>query len=125
MSAYEFESTGEDWPDYTRRPRANIAPLLVGGFFAAVALVMQSPMAAWVRGFLSARPPRGQGVRPIDSTRPLWLVRESIIGRPKAAVAAAYGHPRTALIDGSLVQGGNAFWRSDAWYYALDSHTRT
>jgi hypothetical protein len=123
-----------------------VVPLLVGGAFAVVALAGRSKVGAWLRGFLSA----GAG----DTRRRLRLrlqherhpgglpaLRQSLLGRTKAQVAARFGPPRTAVIrqaapvasgTGTVGGGGGggalgqiAFWRADTWYYALDPDAQT
>jgi hypothetical protein len=103
-----------------------LAPLLIGGAFAVVALAGQSRVGHWLRGFLGARDVaarRRTRARRIESalvTPP--RMREMILGQSKAAVASRFGPPRTAVVSNATrTAGQNAFWVGDTWYYALDA----
>jgi hypothetical protein len=152
MSSY---SAADDWFDPTppprpragkrrRRPRkdgkggglasspaAAIAPLLIGSALAIVAIAGQSKFGAWLRGFFSTRtkalPPQSALLARVEEGLPLPLLRDSILGRRKVAVADLLGPPRTAVITRPTMGpvGQAAFWRADTWYYAIDGHTQT
>jgi hypothetical protein len=115
------------------------APLVIGGALAVVALAGQSRVGQWLRGFLSAgdvvtrrqlRARRAEG-----GLIPPHRLREMILGRSKASVAARFGPPRTAVMhaaarssnsSGGIPSAGpSAFWRADTWYYAFDPATQT
>src|SRR5688500_3052700 len=97
MSSY---SAADDWFDATPPPHgmrghrsaANaLAPLLIGGALALVAMAGQSKLGAWLRGFFSVRtralPPQGALLQRVDEGLPLPLLRDSLLGRRKVAVA--------------------------------------
>ena len=108
-----------------------LAPLLIGSALAIVALAGQSKLGAWLRGFFSVRtktlPPQSALLARVDEGLPLPLLRDSIIGRRKVAVADLLGPPRAAVITRSPMGpvGQAAFWRADTWYYAIDEQTKT
>ena len=135
MSAYEF-SESNDSIIRCRPPRSgptvqSIAPILVGGIIAAVALAARSPLVAWLRGFLSAARERcasgglsqghGGHVDGLCLDRPLWAIRQRLLGRRKSSVAAALGPPRTAVLPTGVVPAGNrpSYWHADTWYYPV------
>jgi hypothetical protein len=148
-----FYPTADDWlePDdddakrrdvsegKPRRPRpsspaAVIAPFILAGAFTLVALAGRSKLGAWLRGFLSPRrdlPAQDELPRDVATGRlPLPLLRESILGRRKVAVADRLGPPRTAVITGNPAAGPapvgqSAYWRADVWYYAVDPESQT
>lgn len=137
MSSY---SAADDWFDAfppTPRPRRRrspadaIAPLLIGGALAIVALAGQSKLGAWLRGFFSVRskslPPQSALLDRVGEGLPLPLLRDSLLGRRKVAVADLLGPPRTAVITRPSLGpvGQAAFWRADTWYYAIDRQTQT
>lgn len=115
-----------------RDAAAAIAPLLIGSALAIVAIAGQSKLGSWLRGFFSTRtnelPPQSALMARVSEGLPLALLRDSILGRRKVAVADLLGPPRTAVITRpsagkKIVQA--AFWRADTWYYAIDGHTQT
>ena len=133
MSSY---SAADDWfesfpPRRSSRRRASLAPLLIGGAMAIVALAGQSKVGAWLRGFFSIRtkslPPQGALIERVNEGLPLPLLRDSILGRRKVAVADLLGPPRTAVITRPSigVVGQAAFWRADTWYYEVDPTSQT
>jgi len=122
-------------PD-NRRPA--LAPILIGGVVAIAVLALRSPIAAWIKGFLSPReePADLTGNSLLDRDLSPSALRRAILGKGKTAVAAACGAPRTAAggsagSSGKVViggaRGGRApnFWNADTWYYPLDSRTQT
>ena len=108
-----------------------LGPLLIGSALAIVAIAGQSKLGAWLRGFLSARmkelPPQSALLARVNEGLPLPLLRDSILGRRKVAVADLLGPPRTAVITRPTMGpvGQAAFWRADTWYYAIDRRTQT
>jgi hypothetical protein len=108
-----------------------LGPLLIGSALAIVAIAGQSKLGAWLRGFLSARtkelPPQSALLARVNEGLPLPLLRDSILGRRKVAVADLLGPPRTAVITRPTIGpvGQAAFWRADTWYYAIDRRTQT
>ena len=112
-------------------PAAAIAPLLIGSALAIVAIAGQSKLGAWLRGFFSTRtktlPPQSALLARVEEGLPLALLRDSILGRRKVAVADLLGPPRTAVITRPTMGkiGQAAFWRADTWYYAIDGRTQT
>ncbi len=110
---------------------ATLAPLLIGSALAIVALAGESKLGAWLRGFFSVRtkslPPQSALLARINEGLPLTLLRDSILGRRKVAVADLLGPPRTAVITRPSIGpvGQAAFWRADTWYYAIDGRTQT
>ena len=140
MSSY---SAADDWFDSTPPPRAGevrrrrrlgngaIAPLLIGSALAIVAIAGQSKLGAWLRGFFSVRtktlPPQSALLARVNEGLPLPLLRDSLLGRRKVAVADLLGAPRTAVITRPSMGpiGQAAFWRADTWYYAIDGRTQT
>jgi len=142
MSSY---SAADDWFEAfppprpragkaSRRRRAGnraLAPLLIGSALAIVAIAGQSKLGAWLRGFFSVRtkslPPQSALLARVNEGLPLALLRDSLLGRRKVAVADLLGAPRTAVITRPTIGpvGQAAFWRADTWYYAIDGRTRT
>ena|ERR1043165_5367580 len=121
MSAYEIDDEGALAP----RPRS-LAPILVGGLLVALAAAMQWPISQWLRGFLSHRPRiAGKGNWLLDRGVPIEVIRESVLGRGKTTVAAAFGAPRTAAIGRGQFSDAAAFWYADTWYYPVDSKSKT
>jgi len=112
------------------RDRAGLfGPLLIGGACAVVALAGQSRLGQWLRGFLSAHDvaTRRYSRRRVEAglMTPARM-REMILGQAKAAVAAGFGPPRTAVVYNSTrTAGQGAFWVADTWYYAIDAASRT
>jgi len=111
-----------------RRP--HLTPILVGTAIAVVILAGQSKVGAWLRGFFTAprtRPPRDALARRIEGGFQLPAVRDSILGRRKAAVVATYGTPPTAVAASGQIAFGNrgAFWSADTWYYPVDPRAQT
>jgi hypothetical protein len=112
-------------------PAAALAPLLIGSALAIVAIAGQSKFGAWLRGFFSTRtktlPPQTALLARVEEGLPLPLLRDSILGRRKVAVADLLGPPRTAVITRPTMGkiGQAAFWRADTWYYAIDGRTQT
>jgi hypothetical protein len=109
------------------------APLIIGGALAVIALAGDSKLGAWLRGFFSVRtkslPRQGALIERVNEGLPLSLLRDSLLGRRKVAVADLLGPPRTAVITrptaGVQVVGPAAFWRADIWYYAIDPQMQT
>lgn len=95
---------------------------LVGGAMMVIALAGQTRLGAWLRGFLSAGEESAR-VR-LRAGVSLPRVRELILGRPKAYVAATLGPPRTARL-GYGPPTAKGFWRGDTWYYAIDPSEQT
>jgi hypothetical protein len=141
MSSY---SAADDWFDPSPPPgprsrkarrrrdgRSALAPLLIGSALAIVAIAGQSKLGSWLRGFFSTRtkalPPQSALLARVEKGLPLPLLRDSILGRRKVAVADLLGAPRTAVITRPTMGavGQAAFWRADTWYYAIDSATQT
>jgi hypothetical protein len=100
-----------------------LAPFIIGGALFLVALSGQSRLGQWLRGFfdgldhstrrrLQSRV-HGQMLSPAR-------LRERILGRPKAHIAAEFGPPRTAVFASHTPVAQPAFWRGDTWYYAID-----
>ena len=112
-------------------PAAVLAPLLIGSALAIVAIAGQSKFGAWLRGFFSTRtrtlPPQSALLARVEEGLPLSLLRDSLLGRRKVAVADLLGPPRTAVIMRPTMGpvGQAAFWRADTWYYAIDGRTQT
>jgi hypothetical protein len=112
-------------------PAHVLAPLLIGGALALVAIAGHSKIGAWLRGFFSARtkafPPQSALMERVNEGLPLPLLRDSILGRRKVAVADLLGPPRTAVIIRPTMGkvGQAAFWRADTWYYAIDREAQT
>jgi hypothetical protein len=110
---------------------AALAPLLIGSALAIVAIAGQSKLGSWLRGFFSARtqelPPQSALLARVREGLPLPLLRDSLLGRRKVAVADLLGPPRTAVITRPTMGkiGQAAFWRADTWYYAVDGRTQT
>jgi hypothetical protein len=108
-----------------------LAPLLIGSALAIVAMAGQSKFGAWLRGFFSVRtrslPPQSALLARVEEGLPLPLLRDSILGRRKVAVADLLGPPRTAVITRPTMGpvGQAAFWRADTWYYAIDGESQT
>jgi hypothetical protein len=108
-----------------------LAPLLIGSALAIVAIAGQSKLGAWLRGFFSVRtkslPPQSALLERVNEGLPLPLLRDSLLGRRKVAVADLLGPPRTAVITRPTMGpvGQAAFWRADTWYYAIDDKTQT
>ena len=108
-----------------------IAPLLIGSALAIVAIAGQSKLGSWLRGFFSTRtkelPPQSALLARVSEGLPLPLLRDSLLGRRKVAVADLLGPPRTAVITRPTIGkiGQAAFWRADTWYYAIDRETQT
>ena len=123
-----------DIPDRRNRSSAAgvgllLTPILVGGALALVALAGKSRIGLWLRGFLSAgdAAARDELRRRInDGTMTRLMLRDWLVGRTKAQIAARFGPPRTAALrtGGSEPTGQAAFWRADTWYYALQDDTR-
>ena len=115
------------------RPRgAVIVPLIVGGVVGAVVLAMRSPIAAWIRGFLSDIPGPSDlsGSSLLDRGLAPAALRGKLVGRGKSTVAATCGAPRTAAggSAGKILVGRKRredFWQADTWYYPLDSRSQT
>jgi hypothetical protein len=109
--------------------RMPLAPLLVGGVVAAVVLALRSPVAAWIKGFLSEvpRPCDFTGMSLLDRGLAPQALRSSLLGRGKSAVAATCGAPRTAAGASGKVGIGRQpnFWSADTWYYPIDSSAQT
>jgi hypothetical protein len=144
MSSY---SAADDWFDsvppppprvrYVRRreggasPVGVLAPLLIGSALAIIAMAGESKLGAWLRGFFSVRtktlPPQNALLARVGEGLPLPLLRDSILGRRKVAVADLLGPPRAAVITRPTMGpvGQAAFWRADTWYYAIDGQTQT
>jgi hypothetical protein len=150
MSSY---SAADDWFDPTPPPRpraagdkrsrrrrrnrdhsspaAALAPLLIGSALAIVSIAGQTKLGAWLRGFFSTRtktlPPQSALLARVAEGLPLPLLRDSLLGRRKVAVADLLGPPRTAVITRPTMGkiGQAAFWRADTWYYAIDGRTQT
>jgi hypothetical protein len=125
---------------FTANPRrlslaANpFAPLIIGGAMAAVALAGETKLGAWLRGFFSVRtkslPPQRALLDRVGEGLTLPLLRDSILGRRKVAIADLLGQPRTAVItrpqtSAPATVGQAAFWRADTWYYVIDPRTQT
>lgn len=100
--------------------------LLIGGAMLVVALAGNTRVGAWLRGFLSAAhvPARIRLRSRLHGGLTSLRLRELILGRPKAYVAATFGPPRTAVL-GQSRPSEKAFWRGDTWYYAVDADDRT
>ena len=145
MSSY---SAADDWfepyrpphPRARRRRRSGdddaspidvLAPLLIGSALAIIALAGESKFGAWLRGFFSVRtttlPPQSALLARVQEGLPLPLLRDSILGRRKVAVADLLGPPRAAVItrQSPAPVGQAAFWRADTWYYAVDGRAKT
>jgi len=112
-----------------RRPRTTgdgLAPFIIGGALLIVALSGRSRLGQWLRGFFDGLDPstrrrlqsrvHGQILSPAR-------LRERILGRPKAHIAAEFGPPRTAVFTSHAPVAQPAFWRGDTWYYAIDPRT--
>ena len=109
-------------------PAGVLAPLLIGGALAFVALAGESRVGQWLRGFLSARDvvTRRRTRRRVESGLAPADLREMLLGQTKALIAARFGPPRTAVVShAARVAGQAAFWRADTWYYAVDPATQT
>jgi hypothetical protein len=108
------------------RRGSRIAPLLLGGTLAAIALAGWTRVGAWLRGFFSVHY-EDAALLPlrIDDERSLFLLRESILGRAKSDVAAACGFPRSAAFAGGQIADGpySDYWHADIWYYPLDARS--
>ncbi len=113
---------------FSRRPP--IAPVLIGGVVAVVLFTLRSPVAAWIKGFLShpAEPTNLTGTSLLNRNVSPCVVRNSILGRGKSAVAACCGAPRTAAgAAGKVVIGSRRpnYWNADTWYYPINARTQT
>jgi len=127
MSDLSYHGDAAFGESSSRRPL--IVPLIVGGAIAAVVLVLRSPVAAWIRGFLSEVPQPGDltGLSLLDRGLSRRSLQQSILGRGKSAVAATCGAPRTAAGGKRKVVIGRqpSFWTADTWYYPIDSQAQT
>ena len=130
----DFSTTSGDvfWADASRQMGGRgplLAPLLIGGALAFVALAGQSSIGQWLRGFFSWRDPiaRDRLRRRVHGGVPPARLRQALLGRSKASVASHIGPPRTAVMKhaGGGATGQTGFWRADTWYYAVDSASRT
>src|SRR4051812_45515748 len=105
------------------RTFAGLAPLLIGSAMLLVALSGRSRVGQWLRGFFDgldhATRRRRQSRLHAEVLSPSRL-RELILGRPKAFIAAEFGPPRTAVFSSPTPVAQPAFWRGDTWYYAID-----
>ena len=103
------------------------APLIVGGVIAVVFLALRSPVASWIRGFLSDVPEPADftGMSLLDRGIAPQSLRRTIVGRGKSGVAAVLGAPRTAAgARGKVMRKQPNFWNADTWYYPLDSRAQ-
>jgi hypothetical protein len=121
-------SSYNDWPgDAGRpvRPRRDLGPLIVTSVVAAWMFALNTPFGAWLRGFLSRRRKiaTAGGTSLLDQGLPLQLIRDSVVGRGKSAVAEIFGIPRTAA--GGAPQKRRDFWSADTWYYPIDTRSQT
>jgi hypothetical protein len=94
------------------RARKVLLPLLVA---AGVGLV------AW---FFSKRSRR----RPIVGTGSFAALEQAVIGATKDIVAAVFGPPRAAAVQGVVHEGDQerpAYWQANTWYYLLDRRDRS
>ena len=83
----------------------------------------QSRVGQWLRGFLSGldfRTRKRLQTHTHSGAFSPTLLRERILGRPKAHIAAEFGPPRTAVFHSDSAVAQVAFWRGDTWYYAVD-----
>ncbi len=121
-------SSASSWyDDATPQRRAfTLAPLLVGGALAVIAMAGETRVGAWLRGFFSTRslPPHDELRRRVQEGLSLAALRESILGRRKVTIAATFGPPRTAVAARSA-RAETLFFRADTWYYAVDPHSQT
>ncbi len=131
-------------PTEPRPRRAATAMAGAEGFVAGVAefgqlaLWMAAMLAGLVTTTIAARAPvfrrlvrklggdAPQQWRRAGDPRPsmeesLPLLVDAIIGNSKSAVAAVFGPPRSALVQGPVAIGGGAcaFMQADTWYYPL------
>ena len=109
-------------------PRQTSAvPLIFGAALLTIALARRSALVAWLRGFFAAsRVGVNDDVLP---HRTFPQLRDSVIGRSKAAVVAKHGRPRTILLGkrGIAIRAGGSvggFWREDWWYYPVENPGR-
>jgi hypothetical protein len=123
LSSYDDSSWASQSP---RRRRQPIIPIIMTGLIAAVLFARNSPLVSWLRGFFSEipEPAKGGGTSLLDRGVPLPLIRDSILGRGKSAVAALYGTPRTAA-EKSARKKRNDFWNANTWYYPIETRSQT
>ena len=109
-----------------RSPAGPFAPWIIGGALILLALSERSRIGQWLRGFFSGLNQRTrkrlQARAQSGHFSPAHL-RERILGRPKAHIAAEFGPPRTAVFSSRTPLTQVAFWRGDTWYYAIDPGT--
>src|SRR5438552_9909873 len=120
----EYDPSGEAFTPRRRSRAGLLAPLIVGGVIAAVMFALRSPIAAWIRGFLSDWPsPAERSPYPlVQRGFVAESIRSAVLGRGKSAIAALYGPPRTAAAGRSAEAKPRAnFWKADTWYYPLDA----
>ncbi len=123
LSSYDDSS----WIGQPQRPRRQpLVPLIMGSLIAAVLFAKNTPLVSWLRGFLSEIPDPATdgGTSLLDRDLPLPLIRDSILGRGKSAVAALYGTPRTAAEKSQQTKRNN-FWNANTWYYPIDTRSQT
>jgi hypothetical protein len=130
LFSFNDDWPGDSHPRQAMSARVGLAPLLVGGAMAVIAIAGRSRVGSWLRGFLTA----GDGIlrdglrgRVQDPQLCLPRLRHELIGQTKAQVAARFGPPRTAVMtrDHATSVGQTAFWRADTWYYAVNSAEQT
>ncbi len=105
--------------------------------FGQLALWMAATLAGMVTGVLVARAPhfrrmqrsvgvaapkgkRRQFARP-TKTESLPLLAGAIVGTSRNTVAAVFGPPRAAVVNGAIEPGsaGSSMWQAQTWYYPL------
>lgn len=104
--------------------------------FTQLALWMAASLAGLVTAVLLARRPffeslarrmgwsaGGPAIPRPDREQGLCLLADAIVGNTKAAVAAVFGPPRSAVAAG-LQAPAPTFWDADTWYYPLPKGER-
>lgn len=109
--------------------KRSLAGLALAGGLAAMLVGLSRPMRAWLRGFLGGWP-RPRSIAPqalLQLGLSPEMLRRSMVGRGKSAIAAVLGVPRTAAVSAGRIAGGTkaSFWSADTWYYAVDARTQT
>ena len=125
----DFSTADNVFEPAPRRGGPVLAPLVIGGALALVALAGHSRLGQWLRGFFSAGDTmtRDRLRRELHSHVPPSQLREILLGQSKSFVAARFGPPRTAVMSngGGAAVAQTAFWRADTWYYAVDPASQT
>src|SRR4051794_25674805 len=109
-----------------RSPAGPLAPWIIGGALMLLALSERSRVGQGLRVSISGldwRSRKRLQPRTHASHFSPTILRERILGRPKAHIAAEFGPPRTAAYLSDTAVAQPAFWRGDTWYYAIDPNS--